>query len=62
MEEYKESYLVLFRAVRDAVDAIEQQNYGMAKELLIQGEQKAEEIFLSSDDKEGDVSLSCRQA
>ncbi|MBQ4565764.1 MAG: hypothetical protein IJA48_05390 [Oscillospiraceae bacterium] len=46
MEEYKESYLILFRAVRDAIQELEAQNYGKAKERLIQGEQKAEEAYL----------------
>lgn len=46
MEEYKESYLILFRAVRDAIQELEAQNYGRAKDLLIQGEQKAEEAYL----------------
>ena len=46
MEEYRESYLILFRAVRDAILELEAQNYGKAKELLIRGEQAAEEAYL----------------
>ena len=39
-------YTTLFAAVEDALEAIKQQNYGTAKELLIQGQQRAEEIYL----------------
>ena len=49
MEEYKDSYLILFRAVREAIKEIEAQNYGVAKELLIRGEQKAEEAYLHAE-------------
>ena len=46
MEEYKAPYLHLFNAVSDAIAALEMQNYGFAKELLIKGQQSAEEIFI----------------
>lgn len=49
MDEFKEPYLILFRAVRDAIKAIEAQNYGTAKELLVKGEQQAEEAYLCMD-------------
>ena len=47
MDEYKAPYLHLFNAVTDALKALEMQNYGFAKELLIKGQQNAEEIFIS---------------
>ena len=35
MEEYKKMYLLLFNAITDALEQMEQQNYGTAKDLLI---------------------------
>lgn len=43
---FPEYYLTLFRAVTRAIDALEQQNYGLARELLMQGQQQAEEQIL----------------
>ena len=40
-------YTVLCAHVANAIDAMEQHNYGAAKELLITGMQNAEEIILS---------------
>lgn len=36
--------------VADAIDALEQQNYGAAKDTLISGMQEAEEIILAQGD------------
>ena len=41
-------YTSLFNAVTDAIQAISQQNYGLAKEILLQAQQKAEELFLDN--------------
>jgi hypothetical protein len=38
-------YTVLFNAVTDAIAALEQQDYGTARKLLIQGQRAAEEAF-----------------
>lgn len=51
MNEIPEYYTILFRAVEQAIRAIEQQNYGMAKQLLLNGECEAEELFLVSGDE-----------
>lgn len=51
MEEYKESYLLLFRAVSKALEAIDAQNFGTAKTLLMQAQQDAEETFLQQAEK-----------
>ena len=51
MEEYKESYLLLFRAVSKALEAIDAQNFGTAKMLLVQAQQDAEETFLQQAEK-----------
>ena len=50
MDEYKDSYRTLFWAVNKALSAIQEQNYGMAKLLLIQGQQAAEEAVLRQAD------------
>ena len=47
MNEIPEYYSILFHAVEQAVCALESQNYGAAKQLLIDGEQAAEEAFLA---------------
>ena len=47
MDEYKKPYLTLFNSVTDALEALERQNYGTAKEILIHGQQTAEEIFIN---------------
>lgn len=50
MEElYHKMYLTLFQAISSALKAIEQQNYGTAKELLLKGHQDAEEIFIDGE-------------
>lgn len=45
-QEFPEYYLTLFRAVTRAIDALDAQNYGQARQLLIQGQQQAEELVL----------------
>lgn len=45
--EFPAYYTVLCAHVANAIDAMEQQNYGTAKEILIAGMQDAEEIILS---------------
>ena len=49
MEEYKKMYLLLFNAITDALEQMEQQNYGTAKDLLITAQQKAEEIYITAE-------------
>ena len=51
-DEYKASYLALFTATSKALEALEAQNYGIAKNLLIGGQQKAEELFLQAAESE----------
>ena len=50
MNDIPEYYAILFRAVEQAIHALERQNYGMAKQLLIDGEQAAEEAFVSENE------------
>ena len=39
-------YTALFAAVEDAINAIDELNFGEAKKRLIEGQQKAEELYL----------------
>ena len=49
MENYQKMYSTLFNAITDALAQIENQNYGDAKDILISAQQKAEEIYIVSD-------------
>ena len=47
MDEYKKPYLTLFNSVTDALEALERQDYGTAKEIPIHSQQTAEVIFIN---------------
>ena len=47
MDEYKKPYLVLFNALTDIAAEIEKQNYGLAKQLIAEAQQQAEEMYIS---------------
>ena len=49
MEEYKKMYLLLFSAITDALEQMEKQNYGTAKDVLIAAQQQAEEIYITAE-------------
>lgn len=49
MPNYKELYFRLFSAAANAVEAIENLNYGQAKSILIAAQQSAEEECISTD-------------
>ncbi len=49
MDEFRDSYVSLFRTVTEAISALDAQNYGRARELLIQGQQQAEELYLNGE-------------
>lgn len=49
-EEYKESYLILFRAVTQALELLERKQYAAARDVLIRGQQEAEEAFIRAAD------------
>ena len=48
MADYKELYILMLDASERAIEAIEKQNYGTAKEILIAAEQKCEELYISA--------------
>ena len=50
MVDYKALYALLFNAMTDALEQIDAQNYGEASETLIAAQQKAEDIYINSED------------
>ncbi len=51
MDVYRAMYLTLFHAATDAVQEIRQRNYGLAEQILIRAQQKAEEQYLEQEEK-----------
>lgn len=47
---YQKMYYTLFNAMTDALQAMSEQNYGTAREILEKVQQAAEEIFLDTDE------------
>ena len=47
--DYEKLYHLLFNAITDALEQMEQQNYGSAKDLLITAQQEVEEIYMSAE-------------
>ena len=45
MEELPNYYTILFNAVTDAIAALDRQDFGQAKALLVQGQQEAETAY-----------------
>ena len=57
MEEYKQPYILLFRAVSCAIKELEQENYGNARSVLVLGQQTAEEAFISFEENIPDIKM-----
>ena len=49
MANYEKMYSTLFNAITDALEQIEQQNFGSVKDLLIAAQQQAEEIYITAE-------------
>lgn len=50
MPNYQELYFKLFGAVADALEHMEEDNYGLARQTLISAQQEAEEEYISRED------------
>ena len=50
MADYQKMYLTLFHAMTDAVESMQQFNFGAAREILIRAEQEAEEIYMDTEE------------
>ena len=48
MEDYTKLYHLLFNAITDALEQMNAQNFGSAKEALVSAQQKAEEIYITA--------------
>ena len=46
---YEKMYHLLFNAITDALEQIDQQNLGIAKNQLITAQQKVEEIYINEE-------------
>ena len=49
MNLYKKMYLTMFRAAKDALLALEQQNYGIAKATLMRAQFECESLYMAED-------------
>ena len=50
MTDYKQMYLMLFNSITDAIQGLDQQNYGLARFTLIEAQRRAEELFITQGD------------
>ena len=50
--DYQKLYTCLFNAITDAIGQLEQQNYGTAKTILMQAQQKTEEVYMADREQE----------
>ena len=51
MFDYKNGYFMLFSACANAVEEIENQNFGKAKSILIDAMQKAEQEYIEYEEE-----------
>ena len=56
MKEYQEPYLILWAGITKAVEQIDAMNFGEARALLIDAQQRAEESYIS-----WEKTTSCKQ-
>ena len=50
MQNYKKMYATLFNAITDALESLKRQNYAEAMEMLIQAQQRSEEIYINAEE------------
>ena len=53
MENYAKLYHLLFNAITDALEQMNVQNFGSAKETLVSAQQKSEELYITTTDEAG---------
>ena len=51
---YRRMYHIMLDGVEKALEALEASNFGLAKEILIDAEEKAEEIYLQAGENDSD--------
>lgn len=47
MSDYKEMYIELFNSITNAIDALEENKFADAKEILVAAQQQTEEMYIS---------------
>ena len=47
MPDYRKMYTILFNAITDALECIQQDDYNTAKDILIYAQKTTEEIYIS---------------
>lgn len=50
--DYQKAYYHLFNAMTDAIESIEQTNYGQARDILVRAQRMVEEAYLQSEEEE----------
>lgn len=50
MPDYQKMYTMLFNAVTDAIESIQQHNSALAEKILIQAQQKTEDLYISAEE------------
>ncbi len=50
MSDYQKMYTMLFNAITDAIESIQHHNAAMAEKILIQAQQKTEELYISAEE------------
>ena len=50
MQGYRKGYLLLFNAITDAVEQLDEQHFAAAKALLVEAQQRTEEEYITSAD------------
>ena len=48
MESFPAYYTILFNGVTDAIAAIDRQDFGLARELLVRSQQRAEDAYIEA--------------
>lgn len=51
MNDYKKPYLLLLTSCAAAVAALEKQNFGQAKDILLRAQREAEDAFIDNNTK-----------
>ena len=47
--DYQKAYSLLFNAITDALEAMEAQNFGQARQALVSAQQQTEELYMDSE-------------
>ena len=53
MPDYEKPYFTLFNQITDAISALDTQNFGQARELLVRAQQLGEELVIAQQETDG---------